>query len=126
MKHALFVSTLLMFAIGISDSQAQTDNQFATFREYNDDIESRDTGIRTRCRDEWPSDFRMQKYCRDNQEEGYEEFWRVVKTFRARSEDDANITIANCVKDWVDETPDWRMLAYCMENQYEAFLELND
>ena len=72
--------------------------------------------IRSKCADDWPSDFRMQKHCQDQQFEGLRELnarniaGGFLPTIRAK-----------CAEQWAD---DFRMRNYCEKQQVKALREL--
>ncbi len=72
--------------------------------------------ISAKCASEWPDDFRMQKYCKDQQYEG-------LRALRTRQMTGVLAKIrSKCASDWPD---DFRMRDYCEKQQLKAFRELN-
>ena len=80
--------------------------------------------IAARCAEQWPDDYRMQRYCRDQQlaaarrgiAAGYTSYpegtpeWKVA---------------ARCAEQWRDgDTFDFRMINHCIEQQLQALQEL--
>jgi hypothetical protein len=71
--------------------------------------------IRSHCTSEWPDDFRMRKYCEDQQKEG-------LSALRARRLNGSLSKIrTKCAKEWPD---DFRMRDYCEKQQLKAVREL--
>ncbi len=75
--------------------------------------------IEQKCAEEWPSDFRMQRHCQQQQSEG-------IGTLRqgrpASVSQDAFVIIrGKCAEDW---PRDFRMRAHCEGQQYEAYKAL--
>ena len=77
--------------------------------------------IQAKCEDEWPIDFRMQKYCQDQQVEGYTnlaKIWRDAVT-------NIKATAVQCVLDWSEDLLfDWKMIHYCTNDQITAWKAL--
>lgn len=72
--------------------------------------------IRSKCASEWPDDFRMQKYCQDQQFEG-------LRALRSRVMAGPLAPIrSKCAQEWLD---DFRMRDYCETQQLEALRQLN-
>lgn len=73
--------------------------------------------IRSHCADEWPDDFRMRKYCEDQQYEG-------LRALRAREMTGPLAKIrSKCASEWPD---DFKMREYCEKQQLKALRELNN
>jgi len=72
--------------------------------------------IRSKCAAEWPDDFKMRKYCEDQQYEG-------LRALRARSMNSGDLATirSKCAKEWPD---DFRMRDYCEKQQIEALRQL--
>ena len=101
---------------------AQTDKEKQDrFNVLIQDNEALFSNISNKCEDEWPVDFRMQKYCQERQREGYTnliELWpeALTKTGQAA---------AQCVLDWSEDLLfDWRMIHYCADRQLTAWKAL--
>ena len=77
--------------------------------------------IRSKCEDEWTTDFQMQKYCQDEQRKGYTklaEIWTDAVT-------NIRVTAVQCVLDWSDDLLfDWTMIHYCTDQQVTAWKAL--
>ncbi len=72
--------------------------------------------IRSKCLTEWKDDFRMRKYCEDQQQE-------ALEALRARQLTGPLAKIrSNCAKEWRD---DFRMRDYCEKQQLEALRGLS-
>jgi len=72
--------------------------------------------IRSHCAKKWPDDFRMRKYCGDQQNEG-------LRALRTRRMTGVLAKIrSKCASEWPD---DFRMRDYCEKQQIEALRKLN-
>jgi len=72
--------------------------------------------IRSHCAQEWPDDFKMRKYCEDQQYKG-------LRALRKRQMTGALAKIrSKCATEWPG---DFKMRDYCEKQQLEAFRELN-
>lgn len=72
--------------------------------------------IRAHCAEEWPDDYRMRKYCEDQQYEG-------LRNLLARQMTGPFARIREiCAQEWPD---DFRMRDYCETQQIEAYRALN-
>lgn len=73
--------------------------------------------IRSKCSQDWPDDFQMQKYCQDQQRE-------ALRALRGRQMRGGLARIrSKCVSDWPD---DFQMRDYCESQQLEALRDLAD
>lgn len=74
----------------------------------------------TKCRDEWPTDFRMQQHCLKQQTEGA----RTLDAGPATGVDAAAFRIirGKCSEEW---PRDFRMRAHCEKQQTEGYRALN-
>lgn len=77
--------------------------------------------IKSFCKEEWDTDYRMVKRCMDRQEEAAV----AVRTLWDDYGEDAEERriVERCVEEWRDSTgrPDWRMVENCSERQIEAY-----
>lgn len=77
--------------------------------------------IRSFCSKEWPSDYRMQEYCMQQQRDGLGR----VSSLLASIPSGLTEAYAQCADDWKwgpgRSDYDWRMVAYCMEKQRESY-----
>ena len=73
--------------------------------------------IREHCKQDWPSDFVMRRYCEEQQRKGLEQLKRG-KSPRISSKE-FQIVRRKCARDW---PTDFMMRAYCEEQQFEAVL----
>ena len=72
--------------------------------------------IRSKCANEWPDDYKMRKYCEDQQYKG-------LRALRSRQMTGYLSKVrSKCANEWSD---DYRMRDYCEENQLKAIRELN-
>lgn len=72
--------------------------------------------IETKCREEWGDDFKMQKYCQDQQYEG-------LRTLRSRQMAGSTLSSVRdkCAGEW---NGDFKMREYCEQQQLKALEEL--
>lgn len=94
------------------------------------------------CREKWPTDYRMQNHCTEQESKGaeilvrfarknglitgYSSVMELLTSVQRRLEhnDPAAIIIAKCMIDWKGETVDrydWRMIGHCIEQQEAAY-----
>ncbi|NIV11875.1 MAG: hypothetical protein GWN62_11540 [Aliifodinibius sp.] len=72
--------------------------------------------IHSHCAKEWPDDFKMRKYCEDQQYEG-------LRALRARQMTGVLAKIrSKCATEWPE---DFKMRDYCEKQQIEALRKLN-
>ena len=72
--------------------------------------------IRSKCANDWPDNFRMRKYCEDQQNES-------LRALRARQMTGILAKIrSKCANDWPDN---FRKRNYCENQQIEALRKLN-
>jgi hypothetical protein len=97
--------------------------------------------IKAFCADKWPSDFRMQKYCGEQQTEGRQQVFSFMQEHgftengryspdkllaALRANEPFGVIGGNCLGKWqTDLGFDWRMVRYCMDQQTEAYRALN-
>ncbi len=78
--------------------------------------------MRARCEAKWPGDFRMQRYCLDQQQEGRREVRRWLAQNEAGASNDLKAAVLRCHIKWLDDQGyDWRMVDYCMDQQIDAY-----
>lgn len=71
--------------------------------------------IRQKCSGDWPDDFRMRKFCEDQQ-------YKALRTLRNRSMTGTLATVrSKCAGDW---RTDFHMREFCEKQQIEALSEL--
>jgi len=74
----------------------------------------------SKCREDWPTDYRMQQYCISQQSEGAQKL-----SLGAPSEVDSSafrVIRGKCAEDW---PRDFRMREYCEKQQYDGYRALN-
>ncbi len=72
--------------------------------------------IRSKCASEWPDDFRMRKYCQDQQNAG-------LQALRSRTMTGVLAKVrSKCASEWPN---DFRMRDYCEKQQIEAYRQLS-
>ena len=115
----LAIFTLVALVLPLA---AQTDREKQErFNVLIEDNEALFNNISSKCEDEWPVDFSMQKHCQERQREGYTnliELWpeALPKTGQAA---------AQCVLDWSEDLLfDWAMIHYCVDKQFTAWQSL--
>lgn len=72
--------------------------------------------VRTHCEKEWPTDFRMQAYCKKRAREA-----AIEMSLRTMTTPDQRTVRTHCQQEW-DE--DFRMRNYCEKRQLDALREL--
>lgn len=79
--------------------------------------------IEQKCTEEWPNDFRMIKYCEEQQRGGIEKLDRGMPT--GIEPDAFRIIRGKCAQEW---PRDFQMRAHCESQQYEAYraLQMNN
>jgi len=96
--------------------------------------------IKCMCRDEWPDNYRMQKYCIDRQINSYDDVVckYVKKYFVPYQKSNGNTyyrdvpeegkIIFRCYDEWTDKKgrKNWRMIKYCCDKQFKAFNSLKN
>ena len=88
--------------------------------------ESKDA-IRAKCKNEWPTDYGMQKYCIDKQMESVKQFNSYQDRWPEGSEE-RNILI-RCFGKWAGDDgskADYSMTVYCFDQQLEAYQSLQE
>lgn len=75
--------------------------------------------IEQKCAEEWPNDFRMRKYCHDQQQKGIVQLMGSNPT--DINPDALRIIRGKCAEEW---PRDFRMRAYCESQQYEGYRAL--
>jgi hypothetical protein len=77
-------------------------------------------GIKSKCASEWPDNFRMQAYCRDQQVEAIGKI--VARNDSGVMDTKEGLVIRRkCRADWPNN---YRMQNYCEEQQLRAFASL--
>ncbi|WP_026986545.1 hypothetical protein [Fodinicurvata fenggangensis] len=97
-----------------------------------DDAPPAEAVIKERCEAEWPDDFSMQKFCRDEEEKAVAD----LRDFRERHEfgpaeemerryeerDPAAVMWRGCAQQWTDSIGmDFGMVAFCLEEQEKSW-----
>lgn len=90
--------------------------------------------IKAQCAAEWPGDFRMQRYCQEQQLEGAIQMIAFMQKTgisnmnakeweaKAKAGDPYAQMGAKCMGEWMTDTAtDYRMIAYCLKQQLEAW-----
>ena len=112
MKWILAVLMLLTFAFSALPVQA---------------AEAQDQ-INARCSAEWPSDYRMQKYCRKKQATGGQKVVSWMGRHAVKNGFEKTVwgrMFRHCCGEWTDEFGlEWNMTAYCLNRQEEAYRDL--
>lgn len=77
------------------------------------------------CKNEWPSDFTMEEYCRKRQAEGITSLTQRVDTYKASGGNAQvlNDILQKCGQEWWNATAralDYSMWDYCVKQQIEA------
>jgi len=75
--------------------------------------------IEQKCTEEWPNDFRMRRYCQEQQREGIATLSRGQPASVNR--DAFMIIRGKCAEEW---PRDFKMRAYCETQQYESYRAL--
>lgn len=90
-------------------------------KEEKERIDKTKYAIKLFCADKWLSDYRMQKYCIDNQNKAFKNMQRKNKSSIANS------ILSRCMEKWhkYDYLYDWTMVEYCKKNQIEAFRSIH-
>lgn len=79
--------------------------------------------VKSYCADQWPTDFRMQQYCFNQQVEAVAELAPLYKLYGSSEGSKEWIALAKCSSDWEKpafKTYDYRMVLYCFRRQKEA------
>ena len=91
------------------------------FNRLTSESEARQANINRLCEGEWPTDFRMQEYCREQQAEGYSNLVRIYPDAR----ENIGAALVECITDWSDGGLfDWRMIHYCTDRQLTSWRNL--
>ena len=113
---------LLFLSLACVVFTAQTDDKrIERFKEVWQNHEEREKNINALCAGEWETDYEMQKYCREQQNEGFVD---LVDIWPEATEHIGE-AVARCILDWSDGLMfDWRMIHYCTDKQLTAWKEL--
>ena len=114
---------VVVVAVGlVSPLSAQTDKEKQDkFNILINNNEALLSNMNEKCAGEWPTDFNMQKYCRESQSEAYNKMivlWpEAFPKIRQAG--------ADCLLDWSDDLLfDWAMIHYCVDRQFTAWKSL--
>jgi hypothetical protein len=77
--------------------------------------------IRAHCTKEWPTDYRMQSYCQQQQQEAAVKMGQRLQAGFKNTPQGQTILL-QCFKEW---PTDYRMQNYCIEQQIEGFNKLS-
>jgi len=84
--------------------------------------------IKQDCINEWPGNYRMQKYCYDKQVKSFRTYMEKYHFpyVKGKSIDELNkceeaLIILRCYTEWGDN---WRMVLYCCDKQFEAYNQM--
>lgn len=126
---AMTLSVLCFLAVLISprgvdareSGQDSAEERLEEFLKISSDESDRAAMIAELCRGEWPSDFSMQAYCREQQTEGFVSFVALWND-RVVGNSDLFPAGAKCILDWgEDGSFDYSMIHYCLDQQVEAY-----
>jgi hypothetical protein len=79
------------------------------------------------CEKEWPSDYRMQLYCQNNQKTAAEQLAKLEIMIEQKADTKAAQVARKIFKYCRSEWPtDYHMTNYCVKNQIEAYNKLQD
>ena len=97
------------------------EEKVSAFNTLTSDNAALEENIAALCAEEWEDDFRMQRYCREQQLEGYNNLSKIWGEALTNIRNAA----ASCLDDWSEDLLfDWRMIHYCTSEQLEAWREL--
>jgi hypothetical protein len=82
--------------------------------------------VKAHCAAKWEADFRMQKYCVDQQTEAAMKLGPEMSKVMDNPNSELAQALGVCVAKWTDEAEfrDWRMILYCWEQQKKAYRAL--
>lgn len=97
-------------SLTIQDSLAVQESPIISeFNRLLGDSEARQENSNRLCAGEWPTDFSMQRYCRNQQNEGF----RDLATIWDEAVTNIEPAVIQCVHDWSDGgLVDWSMIHY--------------
>lgn len=107
-----FLNYLVPLPMGIEKQSEHVETREETWEEF-------DSAIRTECATRWPTDFRMQAYCVNEQ-------YEALKKLTAERPSDIpreqyTIIFSECGIKWGH---DFKMRVYCQDQQYEGIRQL--
>ncbi len=122
MKRSIAFALLFLSLASVVSLTAQTnEKRIERFKKIWQDSKERQKSINALCADEWATDFEMQKYCRDQQKEGYDD----LSDIWTEAMEHIGVAVTQCILDWSDDLMfDWAMIHYCTDNQLTAWKEL--
>jgi len=94
-------------------------------------------GTNEYCANEWPSDYRMQNHCIEQQREGQNELFRVAKSIglvdgntvsASPSGGEQERIVNKCMSEWRRarfDTYDYRMVVHCIDQQLESLAKIS-
>ena len=74
------------------------------------------------CRNQWPDDFSMRRFCEDEARKGLQKFSYFYKD----SPDDLKRAMIKCFVDWHDfelDVKNWSMAGFCAKQQFDAYYQ---
>lgn len=81
-----------------------------------------DALMRQRCEADWPDDFRMQRFCLDQQQEGRRSIRRWLSENEAKASQQLKTAVLRCHVEWLDAHGyDWKMVNFCVDQQHKAY-----
>lgn len=99
--------------------------------EESDVVKQIKEGIKMFCREQWGTDYRMQKYCIEKQHEGIQKRNSLHNSASNINEEVFREIDSKCIAQWFKDKKegeyiivDWRMVAYCDNKQWEAWKAL--
>ena len=93
-------------------------------------VEEQVTKVKQRCADKWDSNYRMQKYCRKRQVEGFTWVNTFIIKHKLGTKPYPTKTVpfkvmTRCWAKWTDRYgQDWPMVAYCVKRDMAAYRSL--
>jgi len=79
-------------------------------------------GIVAFCKRKWKSDYSMQQYCREQQNEALA---KLIPYDKLPDGDERKNTVGRCTSKWVEDgLINWEMVEYCREQQMGAYNSL--
>ena len=116
-----FGGILILTLIAGSAAGQTVQEKITEFKELVSDSDRLVENINRKCSGEWPSDFVMQRHCREQQLEGYSDLTDIW----AAATENIGTAAAQCILDWSDELLfDWTMIHYCVDQQLTAWRSL--
>lgn len=88
-----------------------------------------ETGTQGFCANEWPNDFKMQKYCQGQQNQGNQELFALARSYDLLKDGKLSVSPSGsaierifykCMSEWQKrqfKTYDYKMVVYCIKQQ---------